>query len=102
MLDALDIAGYNYASGTLEAVAFDSAGRETGRSALRSAAGPVGICVEPEEQAVQVGDIVYVPITLRVENGEVEHNADREQAVKVEGGGLLAFGSANPPDGGAV
>ena len=85
-----------YASSTLEAIAFDSAGQETGRSALRSAAGSVRICVEPEEQAVQVGDIIYVPVTLRGENGEVESNADRKLTVTVEGGELLAFGSANP------
>ncbi len=85
-----------YASGTLEAIACDSAGRELSRSALRSAAGSVRICVEPEEQTVQAGDIVYVPISLKAENGEVEHNTDRKLTVKVEGGELLAFGSANP------
>lgn len=85
-----------YASGTLEAVARDSAGRELSRSILRSAAGPVGICVEPEEGTVWEGDIVYIPVSLRGENGEVEHNADRRLTVTVEGGELLAFGSANP------
>lgn len=85
-----------YAAGTLEAVALDSAGRELSRSTLRSAAGPVRICVEPEEKTIQAGDIVYVSVSLAGENGVVESNADRELTVTVQSGELLAFGSANP------
>ncbi len=85
-----------YAPGALEVVTYDAAGRETGRSALTSAAGPVHISVEPEENTVRAGDLVYVPVSLRGENGEVERNADRRLTVTVEGGELLAFGSAAP------
>ena len=42
------------------------------------------------------GEVVYIPVTLKGENGVVEHNADRKLTVTVEGGELLAFGSANP------
>jgi len=42
------------------------------------------------------GDISYLSICLTGENGEVECNADRVLTVSVDGGELLAFGSANP------
>ena len=85
-----------YTAGTLEAVAYDAAGKETGRSELRSAGGKLGICVAPEKTAVQPGGIVYVPVAIKGENGVVESNADRKLTVTVTGGELLGFGSANP------
>ena len=42
------------------------------------------------------GEIVYVPVKIEGVNGIVESNADRKLKVTVEGGELLAFGSANP------
>ena len=85
-----------YAPGTLTAVAFDAAGTETGRSALSSAKGPFTLAVRPEKSAVKPGEIVFVPVNVEDANGIVEANADREISVTVEGGELLAFGSANP------
>ena len=85
-----------YAHGTLTAVAFDAAGTETGRSALSSAKGPFTLAVRPEKSAVKPGEIVFVPVNVEDANGIVEANADREISVTVEGGELLAFGSANP------
>lgn len=85
-----------YAPGTLTAVAYDASGRETGRSELQSASGPFGIAVRPEKTQVRPGEIVYVPVTIEGSNAIVESNADREITVTVEGGELLAFGSANP------
>ena len=85
-----------YAPGTLSAVAYDANGRETGRSELSSAAGPFGVAVRPEKDTVKPGEIVYVPVTLEGTNGIVESNTDRKLKVTVEGGELLAFGSANP------
>ena len=40
--------------------------------------------------------MVYLDISLRGANGEVECNLDRRLYAEVEGGKLLAFGSANP------
>lgn len=85
-----------YASGKIEAVPYDAGGRELPRSELNSAAGKVFICAQPEKPSAATGEIVYVPVTLRGENGVVESNADRKLTVTVEGGELLGFGSANP------
>jgi len=85
-----------YAPGTLTAIAYDAGGREISRSELRSADGKLHIQVEPEEKSVKAGEIVYIPVALVGENGVVESNNDRKLTVTVEGGELLAFGSANP------
>ena len=85
-----------YAPGTLEAAALDAAGRELGRSRLRTATGQIQIAARPEQPSVRPGGIAYIPITLEGTDGVVESNADRTLTVHVEGGTLLAFGSANP------
>ena len=85
-----------YEPGTVTAVAYDASGHETGRSELVSASGPFGVAVRPEKTAVKPGEIVYVPVNIEGANGLVESNADRKLTVTVEGGELLAFGSANP------
>ncbi len=85
-----------YVPGTVTAVAYDAGGRETGRSVLSSASGPFGIAVRPEKAAVKPGEIIYIPVNIEGKNGIVESNADRKLTVTVEGGELLAFGSANP------
>ncbi len=85
-----------YAPGTVTAVAYDEAGNEAGRSELRSAEGKLKVTLRPETDKVKPGDIVYIPVTIEGENGVVESNADRKITLKVEGGELLAFGSANP------
>lgn len=85
-----------YASGKIEAVAYDAGGRELLRSELTSATGKLSICAQPEKTSAAVGEIVYVPVALKGENGVVEANADKKLTVTVEGGELLGFGSANP------
>nr|AFN84582.1 beta-galactosidase [uncultured bacterium scaffold00056] len=85
-----------YAAGTLTAVAYDAAGHETGRSELVSAAEALSVAVKPERTAAGHGEVVYVPVTIEDADGTVESNADRRLTVTVEGGELLAFGSANP------
>ena len=86
----------SYKPGVLTAVACDSSGRETGRSILRSAKGPFQIAIRPEAKSAKPGEILYIPIRIEGENGIVESNADRKLSVRVQGGQLLAFGSANP------
>ena len=85
-----------YASGTLTAVAYDPSGKEISRNDLVSASGKLSIAVKPEVETAKAGEIVYVPVSITGENGVVESNADRKLTVTVEGGELLAFGSANP------
>ncbi|MBQ6035888.1 MAG: DUF4982 domain-containing protein [Lachnospiraceae bacterium] len=85
-----------YASGTVAAAAYDAGGRETGRSELSSADGVRKITVSPEKKEAGPGEILYVPVCITGENGIIESNDDRKLSVTVEGGELLAFGSANP------
>lgn len=82
-----------YAPETLTAVAYAADGRELGRTSLSSATGKTHIRLSPEKSN---SDIVYIPVEIVGENGVVESNADRKLTVTVEGGELLAFGSANP------
>ena len=85
-----------YEPGTVTAVAYDAAGREMGRSEIVSADSQLTIAVRPEKETIKPGEIVYVPVNIEGSNGIVESNADRNLIVTVEGGELLAFGSANP------
>ena len=85
-----------YSAGTVTAVAYDASGRETGRSELRSADDQFRIAVRPEKTEVSSGEIVYIPVNIEDSNGVVESNADRRITVEVQGGELLAYGSANP------
>ena len=85
-----------YASGTLTAVAYDVTGREVSRRDLVSATGKAKVAVKSEVTTAKPGEIVYVPVEIVGENGVVESNADKKLTVTVEGGELLAFGSANP------
>jgi len=85
-----------YASGKIEAVAYDAGGRELLRSELNSAAGKISICAQPEKTVAAADEVVYIPVALKGENGVVEANSDKKLTVTVEGGELLGFGSANP------
>ena len=85
-----------YESGKIEAVAYDATGKEVSRNAMESATGELKIVAEPEVVTAKPGEVVYVNIAIVGENGVVESNADRKLTVSVEGGELLAFGSANP------
>jgi hypothetical protein len=85
-----------YTPGILEAIAYDAAGNEESRSSLISATGKTCISIRPEQNTVRPGSIVYMDINLTGENGEIESNVDTKVFVTVEGGELLAFGSANP------
>ena len=84
-----------YEAGTITAVAYDANGRETGRSELSSAK-DAKVTLAPEKTEVKAGEIVYIPVLIADENIVIESNADRKLSIAVEGGELLAFGSANP------
>ena len=85
-----------YQPGDLEAVACDSAGNVIGAECLRSAIGDLRISVAAEREQAKPGEVVYVDVSIVGQNGVMESNADRKLSVTVEGGELLAFGSANP------
>ena len=84
-----------YAPSVLTAVAYDASGREIGRGSLASAKA-ASIALLPEKGEAVPGEIVYIPVVLADADGNVESNADRKLSVTVEGGELLAFGSADP------
>ena len=85
----------SYEPGELKAVAYDGQGNVTGESALRSATGETQIRVRAEKPvSCNPEDIVYLDISLVGENGEIECSRDSLLSVTVEGGQLLAFGSA--------
>lgn len=85
-----------YFDGEVAAVAYDGNGQEIGRHSLSSASGDRRICATPEVSGIPSGGIAYVPISIQGENGVIESNDDRRLNIKVTGGTLLGFGSANP------
>ena len=86
----------SYAAGTLTAVAFDEKGNEMGRTALTSASGKTGLQLTAETNTIKQNEVIYIDVSLIGENGIIESNDDQLLKVTVDGGELLAFGSANP------
>lgn len=84
-----------YQPGELRATALTARGEELGATVLRSA-GPARVYLVPEAYEAAPGAIVFVDVALADETGMVETNDDRLLAARVEGGELLAFGSARP------
>jgi len=84
-----------YESGTLTARILDESGNVLAEKSLVSATGEPQVCLTAEAPRTDE-NIVYVAVDLVGENGEIECNADRALTVRVEGGELLGFGSANP------
>ncbi len=85
-----------YTPGVLKAVSYDADGTFLGESVLKSSDGNLQIGIHPEKENLEAGEICYVPINIEDASGVVESAADRKISVSVEGGTLLAFGSANP------
>lgn len=85
-----------YTAGTLEAIAYDAAGRETGRSKLASCAGALHIALTKNAAVPKNSDLCYLDVALADADGTVESNADKLLHIAVENGELLGFGSANP------
>jgi Beta-galactosidase/beta-glucuronidase len=85
-----------YEHGMLRAIAYDANGGIIGESSLNSADNETAIRILPEEANVSIGDVLYVDVAIVGKNGEIECNSDTCLTVKVEGGELLGFGSANP------
>lgn len=82
-----------YQAGTLTAVALDASKSELSRSQLVSAQ-EVSIGISCEQHAAKAGEVLFFNVCLQDKNGTVECNADRELVAEVQGGELLAFGSA--------
>lgn len=85
-----------YEAGTVSVQVFDKQGTLMGENSITSSQGELSIGLEPENACVQSGEIAYVNVTIKGENGVVECNADEKLFAEVENGELLAFGSAQP------
>ena len=85
-----------YTKGSLVAVAYDSVGEEIGRGTLETASGKKNIRISPETDYVKADGLAFVAVEIVGENGIVESNNDMKLKIIVNGGELLAFGSANP------
>ncbi|MEW1720302.1 glycoside hydrolase family 2 TIM barrel-domain containing protein [Streptomyces sp. NPDC093109] len=84
--------------GELLAIAYRD-GAETGRTALRSATGPVVLRAEADRPVITAGggDLAYVTLSLTDTTGTLHTAADRPVSVEVTGDGVLVgFGSADP------
>ncbi|MGA9518740.1 MAG: glycoside hydrolase family 2 TIM barrel-domain containing protein [Trichococcus sp.] len=86
----------NYRPGKLTLITYDEKGNEINRTALASATGKTGLRLTSDFDSVFENEIVYVDVALVGENGMVESNDDQPLTITVDGGELLAFGSANP------
>ena len=84
-----------YQPGTITAENYDTNGHAVSRSELKTADKPV-LTVALEKNTAVPGEVLWIPVNVQDKHGVVESNADRQVTVTVEGGELLAFGSANP------
>ena len=85
-----------YQDGTVEAVAYDAAGKETGRCALHTAGSETELRAEPEETGIAPGGLSFVRLRYTDRAGTVKPLERGILSVQVEGGRLLGLGSACP------
>ncbi len=85
-----------YQNGTLEAVSYDTEGRELARNRLVTAGEETQLRLIPEENQVMPGHLAFVRIAYTDENGTVKPLERHRVQVTVTGGKLLALGHACP------
>lgn len=85
-----------YVPGELRACVYDAHGAVVGQDKLKSASDRLHIGLTPETPYGTVGQPVYIQCDICDVEGIVEQNADETITLSVEGGKLLAFGSAEP------
>ena len=85
-----------YEDGTVEAAAYDTRGREIGRSSLRTAGPETELRAVPEETVVKPGRLSYIRLRYTDGNGVVKPLERGVLRVTVSGGRLLGLGSACP------
>ncbi len=83
-----------YEPGEIKAVALNASGVKINESTLVSAESKLQIALREEDFSLTPGDLLFVHVDITDENGIIESNADTEIDVSVNGGDLLAFGSA--------
>lgn len=85
-----------YHPGEVKVIVKGADGVTLGESSLMSAKEPLQIRAYPEHRTVRPGEILYIPVAITDKQGVTESNRDVPISVHVEGGELLAFGSALP------
>lgn len=90
-----------YDPGTLEAVAYDDSGKETGRCSLKSPGMETKLSILPEESAVQAGGLSFIRLRYTDDAGIWKPMEKHCMHIKVENGTLMGFGNACPynPEG---
>lgn len=87
-----------YEPGTLVALGCTANGSLLTRAELSSSTGELGLCLKREPQYLQGADkadnVAFIDVTVEGPDGLVESSFSGEVSVTVEGGELLAFGSA--------
>lgn len=85
-----------YENGTLEAVAYDTSGKEMGRCALKTAEAETVLQAVPEETQVKPGHLCFIRLQYADAQGIVKPAERGLLDVTVEGGKLVGLGSACP------
>ncbi len=85
-----------YEDGTIEAVSYDSHGKEIGRCALRTATYNTFLRAVPEERSVKPGRLCHIRLQYTDENGTIKPLERGILTVEVSGGKLLGLGGACP------
>ena len=90
-----------YQDGKITAVAFDTQGKEIGRSSLRTAGQETQLRAEPEQSRVKPGGLCFIPLQYTDSRGIWKPMEKHTIKAAVKGGKLLGFGNACPynPDG---
>ncbi len=85
-----------YENGTLEAVSYDSSGKEIGRDRLVTAGEETVLSAVPESNAVQPGHLSFIRLKYSDRKGVTKPALRGIIEASVTGGRLVAFGSACP------
>lgn len=88
-----------YRPGRLEAVQYDSSGREMARGELATEGEETELVLQPEDREIRADglDLAYVDILLTDGAGKLKLSEERRVRIRVEGSGyLVALGSGNP------
>ena len=85
-----------YEDGTIEAVAYNASGRESGRDVLKTAGLETVLQAVPEGKTVAPGHLAFIRLQFTDNNGIVKPMERGLIDVNVEGGTLVGLGSACP------
>jgi beta-galactosidase len=90
-----------YEPGELQVKAYNAAGECIGTNALHTAKDKISLHLEPENDQVAPGRLLFVPICYTDEDGILAPMAKHRVEVEVTGGRLLGLGNACSynPDG---